>query len=92
MGKKLYVGNLPYNVSDDQLREIFAGYGEVASATIITDAYSQRSKGFGFVEMENDEDALKAKDELNGSLVGERKIVVDEARPRRDSRNDSFQR
>lgn len=81
MGKRLYVGNLPYNATDDQLKELFSGAGEVASANIIVDKMSGRSKGFGFVEMATDEEAAKAVEMFNGKDLGGRNITVNEARP-----------
>jgi len=81
MAKKLYVGNLSYNTTEDALRDIFTPLGEVQSVKIITDAGTGRSKGFGFVEMANDEDADKAIASLNGTSVGDRTITVSEARP-----------
>lgn len=81
LAKKLYIGNLPYTVNDDELREIAAKFGNVESATIISDKFSGRSKGFGFVEFSNDDDAQKAIEALNGSEMDKRKIVVNEARP-----------
>lgn len=92
MAKKLYVGGLPYATTEDELRDAFAQVGEVASASIIMDRMSGRSKGFGFVEMANDEDAQKAIDNWNGKDFGGRTLTVNEARPmeerpRRDSRS-----
>lgn len=81
MSKKLYVGNLPYSVNDDQLKQMFSQSGNVDSATVITDKFSGRSKGFGFVEMTNDDEALKAIETFNGQDMGGRNIVVNEARP-----------
>lgn len=81
---KLYVGNLPYSSNDDSLRELFAQYGEVVSATVIVDKFSQRSKGFGFVEMSTSEEAQAAIDALNETEVEGRKIVVNVARPPRE--------
>lgn len=86
MAKKLYVGNLPYGATDQTLRDLFAGVGSVSSATIIIDKMSGRSKGFGFVEMENDDDAQKAINDLNGTEYEGRKIVVNEARPLTEKR------
>ncbi len=82
MAKKLYVGNLSYNTHDEDLREAFSKIGEVVSTTLITDQATGRSKGFGFVEMANDEDAEKAIAALNGTSFMERTITVNEARPR----------
>lgn len=78
----LYVGNLPYVVSGDDLEEVFASYGEVVSAKVITDRYSGQSKGFGFVEMGDRESGEKAISELNGAELNGRQIKVNEARPR----------
>ena len=78
----IYVGNLHYDVTGDELKEIFEEYGEVDSAKVITDKYSGRSKGFGFVEMKNDNEALKSIDELNGADIKGRNIKVSQARPR----------
>ncbi len=79
--KKLYVGNLPYSTTDNDLRDMFAAVGEVASATIIMDKMSGRSKGFGFVEFANDADADKAIEQFNGKDMGGRPLTVNEARP-----------
>ncbi len=81
MSKKLYVGNLPFSVDDAKLKEIFASYGEIAEATLISDKFSGRSKGFGFVTFANDEDADKAVAEMNEKEVEGRKLTVNEARP-----------
>ena len=81
MGKKLYVGNLAYSTSDDGLNELFSQFGGVTSAKLITDRDSGRSKGFGFIEMENDADADQAIEKLHGSSFEGRNIVVSEARP-----------
>jgi len=81
MGAKLYVGNLPYSVTEERLQQHFAQHGSVVSARIITDKFSGRSKGFGFVEMSTDEEARKATSALNGADFEGRNIVVSEARP-----------
>ena len=81
MGKKLYVGNISFQATEDNLREKFATAGEVESVKIITDAYSGQPKGFGFIEMASEEDAKKAIAEINGTTFMERVIVVNEARP-----------
>jgi RNA recognition motif-containing protein len=78
----IYVANLPYSTDRDQLKEIFAAFGEVASARVVTDRETGRSKGFGFVEMPDNTQAAAAIEALSGSEVGGRKIVVNEARPR----------
>jgi len=91
MAKKLYVGNLPYNTSDDDLRELFSTYGEVVSSSVIIDRMTNRSKGFGFVEMTNNDEAQKAIDELNNTNFNGRNIRVNEAlerKPRREGGRD----
>lgn len=80
----IYVGNLDYKLTEDQLANHFAAYGEVTSARIITDKFSGRSKGFGFVEMSNDDEGRKAIEALNGSSINNRNAVVNEARPREE--------
>ena len=87
MGKKLYVGNLPYGVTDEQLNEFFAGCGTVESAKVIVDNFSGRSKGFGFVEMSTDEEAAGAVTTLDGKELGGRNVKVNEARPKTDNRD-----
>ena len=87
MGKKLYVGNLPYSVDQAQLEQAFAPFGTVESAIVINDRDTGRSKGFGFVEMGSDDEAQKAIAELNGTSMDNRQITVNEARPRQP-RND----
>jgi RNA recognition motif-containing protein len=83
--KKLFVSSLPYSVDDAALAEIFNGYGTVVSAKVILDRDNgNRSKGYGFVEIEEDDQALKAIAELHDSEVGGRRIIVNEARPRED--------
>lgn len=84
MEKKLYVGNLPYAATDESLKDLFSQAGTVASASIIIDKFSKRSKGFGFVEMATEEEAAKAKEMFNGTEVEGRKILVDEARPMKE--------
>ena len=81
MNKKLYVGSLPYSVTEDQLRDMFTEFGALESVRIITDKYTGQSKGFGFVEMANEEDAQKAIDGVNGREMNGRTLVVNEARP-----------
>jgi RNA recognition motif-containing protein len=81
MGAKLYVGNLPYSATEERLQQHFAQHGSVVSARIITDKFSGRSKGFGFVEMASEADAQKATAALNGNDFEGRNIVVSEARP-----------
>lgn len=82
----IYVGNLNYNLSEDELRQVFEEFGEVVSAKIIVDKYSGRSKGFGFVEMSDDEEANAAIAALNDSDVHGRNIKVNKARERSDDR------
>ena len=80
MGKRLYVGNLPFNSTDESLQEIFAQAGSVESAKIITDRDTGRSKGFGFVEMASDQEAADAIQKFNGAEYGGRNMTVAEAR------------
>lgn len=80
MSKNLYVGNLPFNTTDDDLREAFSAYGTVARAQVISDRETGRSRGFGFVEMESGGDA--AIDGMNGKELNGRALTVNEARPR----------
>lgn len=82
MEKRLYVGNLPFDLSEDQLHELFSAAGQVASTKLITDFNTGRSRGFGFVEMKTEEEAQTAIDKMNKAKVGDREIVVNEARPR----------
>jgi RNA recognition motif-containing protein len=81
----IYVGNLDYEVNENDLVEIFEEYGEVSSSKIITDKYSGRSKGFGFVTMEDQEEANKAVKELNGTSLKNRDIIVNEAKPKKSN-------
>ena len=81
MKNKLYVGNLPYSCDSDQLRNLFAEFGEITEARVITDRHSGRSKGFGFVEFTNEDDAQKAIDAMSGKDVDGRNLVVNVARP-----------
>ncbi len=81
MAKKLFVGGLSWNTTDDQLKEFFSEAGEVVSVNVITDKYSGRSKGFGFVEMSSEKEAKEAMKKLNGKEFDGRTIVVDEAKP-----------
>lgn len=89
MGAKLYVGNLPYGITEDRLQQHFAQHGTVVSARIITDKFTGKSKGFGFVEMSSDPEAERAASALNGTDFEGRNIVVSEARPQapRDNRS-----
>lgn len=81
MSKKLYVGGLPYEVNDEKLQSLAAPFGEVVSAKVIMDKFTGQSKGFGFVEFANNEDADKAITALDGSELGGRSLKVNEARP-----------
>ena len=81
MGNKVYVGSLPYSITEQQLSTLFATHGTVQSAKVITDKYTGQSKGFGFVEMGSDEEAQKAITALNGTQMDGRTIIVSEARP-----------
>jgi len=80
----IYVGNLAWSTTEDELKTLFEGYGTVESVRIITDRESGRSKGFGFVEMSDESEARKAMEELNGKEVSDRALRVNEARPRRE--------
>jgi RNA recognition motif-containing protein len=92
----LYVGNLPYSVTESELNAAFSKFGEVGSAKIIMDRDSGQPKGFAFVEMANKSEAIKAISDLNGSTMNEREIVVNEAKPRESrssgGRNDNSNR
>ncbi len=81
MGKKLYVGNLPFNTNDQDLAEIFGQVGQVRSTKIIFDRESGRSKGFGFVEMSSEDEAAQAISQFNGAQLNGRPLTVNEARP-----------
>ena len=80
----IYVGNLSYQTTEDELRDLFAEFGDVVSAKLIADKFTGQSKGFGFVEMSNNSEAQKAMDELNGRDVNGRSITVNQARPRQE--------
>ena len=82
----IYIGNLSAEVTDEELNNLFAEYGKVSSAKVIRDMFSQESRGFGFVEMPAQAEAQKAIDELNTKEVKGKKLIVNEARPRRDQR------
>ena len=84
MGNKLYVGNLSYNIRDDELQQAFAQFGSVSSAKVMMDRETGRSKGFGFVEMGSDAEAQAAINGMNGQALDGRAIVVNEARPREE--------
>lgn len=89
--KKLYVGNLPWSVTNDSLRELFAPCGEITEAIVITDRYSGRSKGFGFVTFANEADAEKAIAEMAEKDIEGRKMVVNVAKPREERPRNSHQ-
>ncbi len=80
----IYVGNLPWSISDDELRDLFTEFGEVSSANVIMDKFSGRSKGFGFVEMSNESDAESAIEALNEKEIDGRNLRVNQAKPRED--------
>jgi cold-inducible RNA-binding protein len=82
MAKRLFVGNLAYSTNEDSLRQAFGQFGTVVEATVVTDRFSGRSKGFGFVEMSSDDEATKAVAELNGKPLDGRDLTVNEARER----------
>lgn len=90
MATKLFVGSLSWNVNDDQLKDFFSGAGTVVSATVITDRETNRSKGFGFVEMSNDDEAKAAIEQLNGKELDGRAVTVNEARPRENRPRNDF--
>ena len=83
---RIYVGNLSYDVTEEELKQEFLAYGEVASVSVMTDKFSGRPKGFGFVEMDSKTEGEAAIEGLNGKTLKERTIVVNEARPRTDNR------
>lgn len=88
----IYVGNLSWNLKDQDLANLFTPYGEVASAKIVMDKFTQRSKGFGFVEMANDEQAQAAIAQLNGSEVDGRNLVVNESRPKEEGGGGGYKK
>lgn len=92
MASKLFVGGLPYATTDDELQDVFAAHGKVVSAKVITDRETGRSKGFGFVEFETEEEAQAAMKALHDSELGGRRILVNEARPQepRAPRSNSY--
>jgi len=87
MSIKIYVGNLSFNTNEDELKGLFEGYGAVESAKIITDQFTGRSRGFGFIEMENREEGLRAIEELDSKDLGGRALKVNEARPKTNDRD-----
>jgi RNA recognition motif-containing protein len=82
MQKRLYVGNLPFDITEDQLHDLFAPHGQIVSTKLITDMDTGRSRGFGFVEMSTEEEAKVAIEKMNKAKVGDRELTVNEARPR----------
>jgi RNA recognition motif-containing protein len=92
MAKNLYVGNLSFDTTEDTLRTLFSEFGEVESVKVITDRYTGRSRGFGFVEMSTEEAAQEAISGLNGRQVDGRDLRVDNAKPQRDRRGSDWGR
>lgn len=90
MATRLFVGSLSWNTTDDQLKDFFATAGNVVSANVIFDRETNRSKGFGFVDMSTDEEAKAAVEQLNGKELDGRAIVVNEARPREERPRNNF--
>lgn len=92
MAKRLYVGNLSYNTTGASLTDAFSQFGEVETSDVVMDKMTGRSRGFGFVQMKNDEDADKAVEEMNGKELDGRRLVVNEARPmgERPPRRNSY--
>jgi cold-inducible RNA-binding protein len=90
MGRKLYVGNLPYEVGESELQELFGRAGSVESVTVMRDQSTGRARGFAFVEMRTDEEAQSAITSLNGTQVGGRNLTVNEARPKAASSGGGF--
>ena len=88
--KNIYVGNLSFNATEDQVRSLFESYGQVDRVSIVTDRDTGQSRGFGFVEMSDDEAATRAMEGLNGMAVSGRNLTVNEARPREDRPRRSF--
>jgi cold-inducible RNA-binding protein len=94
MSKKIYVGNMSYSIDEQALNEMFGAYGPIVSTKVIQDQFTGKSKGFAFVEMEKEEDALSAISALNGKEVAGRALKVNEAldNPRRSNNRDNFRR
>jgi RNA recognition motif-containing protein len=90
MEKRLFVGGISFQATEDELKEIFSAVGEVESVKIITDSHTGQAKGFGFVEMASEEDAKKAIETLNGTTFMNRSIVVNEARPQKQRGRKNF--
>ena len=89
MGSKLYVGNLSFDTTDQELEQAFSKHGEIASATVVRDRSTDRSRGFGFVEFAQEADAQTAKEAMNGKELGGRALKVDEARAPKERSRDS---
>lgn len=89
MAKRIYVGGLPYSTVEEDLENLFASSGTVTSVAVVTDKYTGQSKGFGFVEMETDEQAASAIRTLNGTMMGGRTLTVNEAKPREERPRNS---
>ena len=92
MAKRLFIGGLPFSSTEDELKTIFAQAGTVVSATIIIDKFSGRSKGFGFVEMLNDEEGQAAIDNLNGKTLKEKELVINVARPKTTTGGNNYKK
>lgn len=90
MAVRLYVGNLPYNITQSRLQEVFSPFGTLGEVTVISDKFSGRSKGFGFVEFEDAEAAKSAIEKMNGADLDGRNIIVNEARPKEERPDRSF--
>ena len=90
MAKRIYVGGLAYASTDQDLEQLFSNSGTVTSASVVTDRYTGQSKGFGFVDMENDEEAETAIRTLNGTTLGGRTLTVNEAKPREDRPRNNY--
>ena len=86
---KIYIGNMSYDTTEDQLRQVFTAYGEVTNINIITDKYDNKPKGFAFVEMADKDSAIAAINGLNGKEINGRSVNVNEAKPRRENGNRS---
>jgi len=87
MGKKIYIANISYNATEQDINDLFSEYGEVESAKIITDRVTGQSRGFGFIEMETEEDAKRAISDLNGTPFMGKELSVSEARPQQSKRD-----
>ena len=90
MGKKLYIGNLSFDTTDEELEEAFSEFGEIVSAVVVKDRVSGRSRGFGFVEFADEQSAQDAKEAMNGKEISGRALRVDEAREQKRERRDDY--